>query len=1267
MHLRNDQRARNAFRPNFFETACFCEPSKNFETFASVVDRSRVSDGDIVMKSIHHGSKALQSSLAAAASLVFALSVCAAAGAQSQSTNSRANTVPQSDLGRDNLSRVAASATELKAVLLKDTGLLVELKRWIAKDATDHGQIISDADLTNDAIFDRLETDTQFRAIATALVQRYGYLMPQFNPESEIGKERELITQERAKWLAQNQEEELAAARQRNRQPNLDTTRSCDSQYDDDCNAPSAQRPPRNVAQPNQPSNGMPATGAAPNPQFQNSSPGDQQDNQQFSQPPSRLIQTGLAGDQNSAQQMGERLVNAQSLYGLGESSGSDSTAYDQLARQLNGGGNQGAADDSLFGGDTSDPIQSRFGRELSGGVGAGGGGGLEMDGASAALASAGLSAGRESSDSSMPSQRGMNPNYIAASRGTRRSREDALMQPIEMVRAQSPYENIPSLYDMYLQAMPRPSTPHRFGSEVFENGTRDPQMIPMDLPVGPDYVVGPGDGLSIDLWGGVSQRIFRTVDREGRVSLPEAGPVLVSGKSLADVQQNLQQILRTQFRDVSAEVSLARLRTIRIYEVGEVANPGAYDISSLSTPLNALFAAGGPTQKGSLRLVKHYRDGQLVQVVDLYDLLLRGVNTNLGRLDNGDTILVPPIGPQITVEGMVRRPAIYELHDEHDLAAVLELAGGLLPAAALSHIEVQRLVAHEKQTMLTVDIPTGGESADLTAKLKGFKVQDGDRVRVFPIAPYNQDAIYLDGHVLRPGRYAYRDNMRVTDVVASYKDLLPEPAGRYAEIIRLNAPDFHPSVESFDLSEALANPSDAPLLKPMDTIRIYSKFDFENPPTVSVWGDVRQPGTYRTSGQIRLVDAVQLAGGLGPDAQREDAQVFRYLSDGKFKIFSVDLSQAISGDPTNDIKLQPRDRVLIHKNPDAANPATVYVQGDVARPGRYPLTTNMTVGDLIRVGGGLKPSADTTFADLTHFEYSDQKSLEGQHEVVSITTALSKNPDSPVSMHNGDVLTIRELPGWSDLGASITVKGEVTSPGTYGIRPGERLSSILERAGGFQSDAYPYGAILRRVQVRELEARDQDSMIMRVKDEQSQLQLLPDTDPDKKKAKDQALEQWQIALEQLSSNPPSGRVAIRISPDFHRWKGTVADVQVRAGDVIEIPKTPSYVMVTGQVFNPTAVSYRPGKSAQWYLGQSGGPTQLANKKAIFVVRADGSVIGASQGLWSGESLTAELRPGDTVVVPEKAIGGGVQWQTVFLAAQVASSIASAAFIAAHY
>src|SRR6201997_2622440 len=287
----------------------------------------------------------------------------------------------------------------------------------------------------------------------------------------------------------------------------------------------------------------------------------------------------------------------------------------------------------------------------------------------------------------------------------SRRYLANAPDQP-EMIRKQTPYDNIPSLYDMYLQAVTRPSTPRRFGSEVFENGTRDPQFIPMDLPVGPDYVVGPGDGLSIDLWGGMSQRFTRTVDREGRVSLPEVGPVQVSGRSLADVQENVQQILRTQFRDVSADVSLARLRTVRVYEVGDVANPGAYDVSSLSTPLNALFSAGGPTSRGSLRILKHYRGNQLVQEVDVYDLLLHGVKGNIARLENGDSVLVPPIGPQVTIEGMVRRPAIYELKDEKNLASALELAGGLLPTAALRHIEVERTMAHEKKTMLSFDIP---------------------------------------------------------------------------------------------------------------------------------------------------------------------------------------------------------------------------------------------------------------------------------------------------------------------------------------------------------------------------------------------------------------------------------------------------------------------------------------------------------------------------------------------------------------------------------
>jgi polysaccharide export outer membrane protein len=1182
------------------------------------------------------------------------LGCCVAANSPSvmaQAADQRRAPMPSSELGRENLSRVAASAGEIKAVLFKDAGLMVALKYWVAKDATEHGQIISESDLTNDAIFERLEEDAQFRSVATALVQRYGYLLPKLNPESDVAREHELLVQERTKWLAQNQEEELANARRR-RERDLQNAKSCDPKLDVDCTARHSEFPTES-AQPS-PQSGVPVN------------PGEES---RPANPPARDSYGSPQTTQTDYQQTPQAESESSEISSPLDDSprsrqSSDSFVFDGTPRELSVGQTNRRNQSVPEPFDSSEENRNAIEESTT----------YQPNGSSTYRP--------EGSTRSQPRSNGLNgmaPEELSVAKPP--NAREVLGRPADLVRTANPYNDIPSLYDMYMQALPQPVTPQRFGMQVFAHGARDSRLIPMDLPVGPDYVVGPGDGLSINLWGGVSQRLYRTVDHEGRVSLPEVGPILVSGKSLAEVQENLQQILRTQFRDVSADVSLGRLRTIRIYDVGDVKNAGAYDVSSLSTPLNALFAAGGPTAGGSLRILKHYRGDQLVQIVDVYDLLLRGVKTDILRLESGDTVLVPPIGAQITVEGMVRRPAIYELRDEKNLASVLELAGGLLPTAALRHIEVQRILAHEKQTMLSVDIPETDQASEVTKQLVAFEIHDGDRIRIYPIAPYNQDAVYLEGHVIRPGRYSYRADMRVTDVISSYKDLLPEPSNQYAEIIRLNAPDFHPSVESFDLSSALENPSQAPLLQTMDTIRIFSRFDFENPPAVSIWGDVRQPGTYRTSGQVRLSDAVHLAGGLAPDAQTEDAQVFRYLPDGKVRIFSVNLDQALAGDSSENILMQPRDRLLVHRNPDAVEPATVNVQGEVAKPGRYPLTTNMQVGDLIRVGGGLTPSAETQTADLTHYQWvgngqaangaanptSAPNQLTAKHETIAITAALAGDPKADVALHNGDVLTIGQLPGWNDLGASIRVKGEVANPGTYGIRPGERLSSIIERAGGFQSDAYPYGAVLQRTQVRELEAKGQNEMILRVQDAQTTLQLLPDADPKAKQAKEMALQQWQTSLELLNSNPPLGRVTIRISSNVDHWKDTNADINVRAGDTLLIPKRPSFVMVTGQVFNPTAVSFRPGKSAKWYLSQSGGPTQLANKKAIFVIRADGSVIGSSSSAWAGDSMSRVLEPGDTLVVPERALGGGVQWQNVFLAAQTAASVASAIIIAVRF
>ena len=1153
---------------------------------------------------------------------------------------------PPSDLGRENMNRVAASAAQIESILHANTGLMVELKAWVAKDATDHGQLISDSDLTDQAIFDRLGTDIEFRSIATRLLQKYGYLLPALNPNSPQAKEQELLVQERTKWLVQDQEEELA--QERKQQTNgMQQAQNCDSATDSNCNVRRGTYPASEQGQ-------------APG------SPG-----------PSQRVETPNGGAAPRLQPRKESTLEEAELM---QTRGGIPLGSSQLQSGNPGNALQSGSTDFYDG--EHDPLNRQSPPASSAQTSGGNGNFLpDLNGPDLGIGEQSVSpmnAGAYARTSEYPGQAGMQPPAderalysLAGTNGLGRRAPD-ISPSQRMIRQPNPYEDIPSLYDMYLQAVPQAPTPERFGMEVFENGTRDLQMIPMDLPVGPDYVVGPGDGLSIDLWGGVSQRLLRTVDSEGRLSLPEVGPLLVAGKSMADVQQAVQRTLRSQFRDVSADVSLSRLRNIRVYVVGDVAHPGAYDISSLSTPLNAIFAAGGPTARGSLRNLEHYRGKQLVQDVDVYDLLLHGVRTDIERLENGDTVLVPPIGGQVTIEGMVRRPAVYELKGEKSLADVLTLAGGLLPTATLRHIEVQRIVAHDKRTMLSVDVSENaaqdGNSAAIAKQLDSFQVQDGDKIRIFPIAPYSLDAVYLEGHALRPGRYSYHAGMRVTDLISSYKDLLPEPATQYAEIIRLRSPDYRPVVESFNLAEALSHPASAPLLDPLDTVQIFGRYDFENPPTVSVWGDVRDPGTYRSSGEIHLSDAIHMAGGLGPDAEREDAQVFRYLPNGEMKIFSVKLSSALEGNPLDNIVLDSRDRVLVHSNPAEVDPATVYIKGEVARPGRYPLTTNMRAADLIRTAGGLKRSADTASADLTRYIVHNQKQLVGQHEEVRLSAALSGNANQDVPLVDGDVLTIRQIPGWNDIGASVVLKGEVQHPGTYGIRPGERLSSVLERAGGFLPAAYTAGTVMLRTEVRKLQEESREKLIEEIRQDSASTKAdINASAQERAELQKASVQQHQEEIQALEQAPVTGRVVTRIPASLKHFRNSEGDVELRDGDSIFIPKRPDFVLVTGQVYNSNAITYIPGRNARWYLNQAGGATNLAEKGAIFIVRADGGVItGRGQGWWTGNVLSKTIEPGDTIVVPEKPVGGSTTWKNLLSVAQIAQAAALSAFVFTH-
>jgi protein involved in polysaccharide export with SLBB domain len=687
---------------------------------------------------------------------------------------------------------------------------------------------------------------------------------------------------------------------------------------------------------------------------------------------------------------------------------------------------------------------------------------------------------------------------------------------------------------------------------------------------------------LTLSLWGGVSQSFSRVVDREGRIVLPEAGSVVVAGLTLDRAQSLVQGLLALQFKDAHVTVSVSRLRTVRVYVVGDVQRPGAYDISSLSTPLNALYAAGGPTAAGSLRTVRHMRGSTLVRELDLYDFLLHGVRMDQERMEPGDTILVPAAGPQVAVAGMVKRPAIYEFKSkdaelksgiEIRLSEVLDQAGGLRVTAALPHIRVERVEADGHRATVEVGLPEGSTVESARKQMESFAVKDGDRVVVAPVLPYSEKAIYLAGHVVRPGKLPYRDGMKLSDAIRSYQDLLPEPAD-HGEIIRLTPPDLHPVAIDFSVSEALAG--NAPInLQPFDTIRIRGRYESDAP--------------------------------------------------------------------------------------------RVTVRGEVLHPGAYALVQGMTAAQLVRIAGGFKRDALLENADLASYDVQSGRQVASRRQNVAIGAAVNAvDASADVALKPGDVLTVHQVSGWNDIGASVTLAGEVTYPGTYGLQEGERLSSVLARAGGFRTTAYPDGAVLVRTQVKELEEKSRAQLIRQLETTPVGSRLAQSVSGGEDSATLQLLVQQQNQeLARLRSEPPVGRLVIRIAPDIASWTNTPADVELRAGDVLTVPKRPGFVLVSGQVYSPSAIAYSPGKDAGWYLRRSGGATEYANHKDIFVVRANGLVVGRSSGQWfHGDVLSTKLSPGDVIVVPQKIIGGSVLWRNMLATAQVVSSIAFTAALA---
>ncbi|MEE9591311.1 MAG: SLBB domain-containing protein, partial [Thermodesulfobacteriota bacterium] len=506
-----------------------------------------------------------------------------------------------------------------------------------------------------------------------------------------------------------------------------------------------------------------------------------------------------------------------------------------------------------------------------------------------------------------------------------------------------------------------------QFGYDFFRSNA--PSFTPLaDAPVGPDYIIGPGDRFTISIWGRIEGTFSVDVDRNGGITLPKVGVIKVWGLTFSELKKTIYKRLSKYYSRFQINITMDRLRLIRIFVVGEAINPGSYTLSSVSTVYSALISAGGPSKRGTMRSIQLIRDGNVIKIIDLYDFLLKGDKSQDERLQSGDTIFIPVIGPVVGITGNVKRPAIYELKGPVNLQTMIALAGEVTFLGYLQKIQVERIEAHQKKIIADLDISESlnGEWPQLKTPL-----QDGDLIKIFPILPDTRGVVYLEGHVRRTGSYEFKEGMKILDLISSFDQLLPEPYFDYAEITRLAPPDFRPEIISFDLGRLLR------------------------------------------------------------------------------------------GDLSENIELKEQDRITIYSREDLQEIPQVEIAGNVQRQGKYPLVGNMRVKDLVYDAGNLLRSAYHQEAEITRLIKTD-KGVRSMVININLSEALKENPEHNILLIEDDRVLIRQIPEWYT-DKIITIEGEAKFPGVYSFSKGERLSSVLERAGGFSDHAYLKGAFFTR------------------------------------------------------------------------------------------------------------------------------------------------------------------------------------------------------------
>jgi protein involved in polysaccharide export with SLBB domain len=377
------------------------------------------------------------------------------------------------------------------------------------------------------------------------------------------------------------------------------------------------------------------------------------------------------------------------------------------------------------------------------------------------------------------------------------------------------------------------------------------------DIPVGPDYVLGPGDDLTINVWGAVDSTLVRTVDRNGRIVLPKVGDLRIWGLTFSQADRLIRDELGRFFRGFQTSVTMGRLRTVSVHVVGEVCQPGVYTLSSLATVTNALYSAGGPTKLGSLREVRLLRGNVQVARIDLYDFLQRGDRTRDYRLESGDTVFVPTIGDVVAVSGEVKRPAIYEITSGTRLADVVTISGGVTPTSYLKRVQIVRALPNAERATLDVDLTSYYLKGD---EPSNPPVNAGDLILIHRSDPRVYNIVKVEGAVRYPGAYELKPMMRIGQLLPADK-LLPEAYAERVEVAR-RRPDLSMEILAVDLKKAWSgDASQDLLLKPLDEITVRTELKAAR--TIELGGQIVRPGAYTISAGEKLSSVLERAGGF--------------------------------------------------------------------------------------------------------------------------------------------------------------------------------------------------------------------------------------------------------------------------------------------------------------------------------------------------------------------------------------------------------------------